>query len=159
MMRTYLFNDLSNFICLAEENFWDMTAKLCEINYELMDAYDAALTHLNTIEYHTLLNRFKDYCYGQVTLLNFLLKNNHKETINGASGQCYLNKGKVIINYLNCEKAILSALHNSEADVGNFYERTMICSDKVAEADEILAKGLAASTHHCQWLASRLSLL
>lgn len=158
-MRTYLLHDLNNFIYLTEENFWDMISKLCEINYELTEAYDAALNHLNTLKYGTILHRFKNYCQSQIILLNFLLKNNHKKMITQPSGECYLTKGKVILNHLNCEKAILSALHSNELDACYFYERTMICGDKIPEADDTLTKGLMATTHHAKWLESQVNQL
>jgi len=135
-------------------NFESALKELVELDYDAIEAYEAAINRLENGRYKDVLNGFKADHQRHVTDLSGLLKKHNQEPPTGPSiGKQWLTKGKVVLANLVGDDAILAAMSSNEDDTNTAYERMNERLDKWEDAVEILKRGLTDEKRHKAWLA------
>ncbi|ABE05225.1 DUF2383 domain-containing protein [Rickettsia bellii] len=78
-----------------QNNFVDGIKELVELDYDAIEAYEAAINRITDENYKTQLQRFKEDHERHVKELNELLSKHKEDEITGPSSKQWLTKGKV----------------------------------------------------------------
>lgn len=141
----------------TQDKFVDALYELCELDFDAMEAYQAAIDRLDDEEYSNQLQRFKADHARHVKEISAILTHHQAKVPTGPSSRNLLTKGKVILANLFGDEAILSAMLTNEQDTNLAYERLNARIDEWADAKDILSKGLADERRHKAWLESILN--
>ncbi|HJD65028.1 MAG TPA: PA2169 family four-helix-bundle protein [Rickettsia endosymbiont of Diachasma alloeum] len=90
-----------------QNNFVDAIKELVELDYDAIEAYEAAINRITDENYKTQLQRFKEDHERHVKELNELLLQHKEEKVTGPSSKQWLTKGKVVLATQISDKAIL----------------------------------------------------
>lgn len=99
-----------------QNNFVDAIKELVELDYDAIEAYEAAINRITDENYKTQLQRFKEDHERHVKELNELLSKHKEEEITGPSSKQWLTKGKVVLATQIGDRAILHAMLSNEED-------------------------------------------
>lgn len=126
---------------------------LLELDYDAIEAYDAAINRLENADYKAKLTDFKgDHQRHTNELTAILIKHSENAPTGPSIGKQWLTKGKVVLANLIGDKAILAAMRSNEIDTNTAYERINDYSDKWPDSIDILKAGLADERKHKAWL-------
>jgi hypothetical protein len=132
------------------------TQDLLELDYDAIEAYDAAINRLENQLYKDKMAEFKADHLRHVRELTAFLEDNEEEAPEGPSGKQWLTKGKVIIANLLGDNAILAAMRSNEVDTNTAYERMTQRDDLVPELVLIIKRGFEDEKRHKAWLEATL---
>ena len=136
-------------------NFVKALKELVELDYDAVEAYEAAINRLGEATYIEKLKEFKEDHLRHIEELSGLLKDHNEEPPTGPSlAKQWLTKGKVILANLVGDDATLSAMSSNETDTNKAYERMQDYQDIWEEAVDILKRGLEDERRHKAWLDS-----
>jgi len=136
----------------TQQDFHKALYELCELDFDTVRAYKAALERLGNEEYKAQLRAFmKDYLQHIEDVTNLLERHNVKAPI-GPSSKQILTEGKVIFANIFGDAAILKAIFDVEVDTNTAYERLLNRQDKWIDADDILNRGLNDAQFHKSWI-------
>ncbi len=138
----------------TQEHFKDALYELCELDYDAIEAYEAAINRVDNAEYRSKLTEFKNDHQRHVQEITALLESHQEKAPDGPSLKQLLTQGKVVLANMLGDEAILKAMISNEVDTNTAYER--INSHKYIWPDsvEILSRGWADERRHKQWLES-----
>lgn len=139
-----------------QSDFGDALNELLELDYDAVEAYQAAIDRLETPGHISKLTEFMGDHKRHITELTELLKKENKKPSTGPSGKQWLTKGKVVLANLVGEKTILSAMHSNEEDTNTAYNTMNDRTDKWPDSVSIISKGLEDERRHKAWLESIL---
>lgn len=138
-----------------QSDFTAALKDLVELDFDAVEAYEAAINRLNNAEYKSKLTEFKSDHERHITELSGVLKNHGEEAPTGPSiGKQWIAKGKVILAEIIGDNGILVAMKTNEMDTNIAYERMNAREDKWLEAVYILQRGLEDEKKHKSWLES-----
>ena len=141
-----------------QENFTEALKALLELEYAAADAYETAVTRLESQEYKIKLESFKKDHERHIEEVSSLLRDHHHEIPEkSVVGKQLLTTGKVVIANLIGDNAILQAMVSNEIDTNTAYERMQNHEDKWPEAEDIIDRGLQDERMHKEWLEKTLS--
>lgn len=129
---------------------------LIELDFDAIEAYEAAINRLEKAEYKAKLTAFKGDHENHVRDVTQLLQQRQIEAPTGPCGKQWLTKGKVILANMMGDEAILGAMLSNEQDTNTAYERMNSHDDKWPESATILMRGLADEKKHKAWLEAVL---
>ncbi len=135
-----------------QENFSDAIKALVELDYDAIEAYEAAINRLKSENYKSQLEKFKKDHQRHIKKLNELLTEHGEDTINSPSSKQWLAKGKVVLGGLLDDTSILQAMRTNEEDTNVAYERVGSHKGKWEDANDILKDGLEDEKRHKKWL-------
>ncbi|WP_032114209.1 DUF892 family protein [Candidatus Paracaedibacter symbiosus] len=136
-----------------QANFEDALKDLIELDYDAVEAYDAAINRLENQEFKEKLNIFKaDHEWHIQELTNVLKKRNIDPPSGPSTGKQWLTKGKVVLANLIGDNVILRAMISNEIDTNTAYERISLREDMWSEAKDIIRRGLEDEKRHKKWL-------
>ncbi|WP_419419036.1 DUF892 family protein [Legionella sp. D16C41] len=138
----------------TQEHFQDALYALCELDYDAIEAYEAAINRVDSAEYRSRLNEFKNDHQRHVQEITALLESHQVEAPNGPSAKRLLTQGKVVLANLLGDEAILKAMISNEIDTNTAYERINSHKNIWPDAVEIVSRGWADERRHKQWLES-----
>ncbi|KEI34608.1 DUF2383 domain-containing protein [Allofrancisella frigidaquae] len=142
----------------TQSNFAKALTELAELDFDAIEAYEAAINRLKNINYKEQLQHFKQEHEKHVRDLNEILLLHDHERVTGPSMKQWLTKGKVVIsNITGDDIGILQAMITNEEDTNTAYERMLDRQDKWSDAVEVLEKGLKDERHHKQWLKETIA--
>ena len=126
---------------------------LIELDYDAVEAYEAAINRLDNEDYKKALTEFKQDHERHISELSDLLREHGETPPKGASiGKQWLTKGKVLLGNIIGDDAILAAMKSNEIDTNTAYERMSI-HDKIWDnAKDIIKAGLEDERRHKDWL-------
>ncbi|STX29520.1 Uncharacterized conserved protein [Legionella beliardensis] len=136
----------------TQEHFHDALYELCELDYDAIEAYEAAINRLDNADYRTKLTEFKNDHQRHVQEITSLLKSHQAKVPDGPSAKQLLAQGKVVLANMFGDEAILKAMLSNEVDTNTAYERMNSHKNKWPEAAEILSRGWNDEKRHKQWL-------
>lgn len=140
-----------------QSEFSEALKDLLELDYDAIEAYEAAITRLDNQDYKENLRKFKEDHERHVKELSTLLGANGIEYPTTPSGKQWLTKGKVIIANIISDRAILMAMRDNENDTNTAYKRMCDRDDIWEDAKEILQRGKQDEHNHKEWLEKELS--
>jgi rubrerythrin len=131
--------------------------ELIELDYDAVEAYEAAINRLDNQDYKEKLSEFKKDHQRHIQELSILLGQHQiTEIPSGPSTiKQWLAKGKVVLAELVGDSAILAAMKSNEIDTNTAYERFSAREDLWADARPIILRGLEDEKRHKAWLETR----
>lgn len=135
-----------------QTDFAKALKELVELEYEALEAYEAAINRIESANYKQGLVNAKAEHKSQVSDLTQLLTSKGIEAPRGPSGTQLISIGKVAIANLFGDNAILKAIIQLEEDINTAYKRMTEHDQKFIEAEKMLTTGLANENRHITWL-------
>ncbi len=140
-----------------QDDFGSALKSLVELEYDAVEAYDAALNRLDNKEYKMSVASFMEDHMRHIKEVSELLKKHNEASPSGPSlAKQWITKGKVVLGNLVGDTAILMALRSNEIDTNTAYERLKIHEHIWSDAKEIVTRGLLDEHRHKKWLESVL---
>ena len=140
-----------------QTEFVNALQDLLELEFDAVEAYDAAINRLEDEHYKSKLREFRGEHRVHIRELSAILQKHGKSVPTGPSGKQWLTKGKVVLGSLMGDNSILSAMRSNEVDTVTAYERLNEYNDKWPDSVEILKRGLNDERKHKAWLESVIS--
>ncbi|RZI45260.1 DUF2383 domain-containing protein [Candidatus Finniella inopinata] len=136
----------------TQSDFVKALKELIELDYDAVEAYQAAINRLDNTTYIEKLESFKADHQRHITELSILLKKHSEDAPTGPSlAKQWLTKGKVVLANLVGDNTILSAMRSNEEDTNKAYERMQNYPDMWQDGIEILKRGLEDERRHKAW--------
>lgn len=136
----------------TQGNFERALKELVELDYDAVEAYEAAISRLENEEYKKTLRGFKDDHQRHIEEVSALLKKHDTEPPTGPDmSKQWLAKGKVVLANLVGNHAILTAMRSNEDDTNTAYERMNAHVEKWEDVGDILRRGLEDEKRHKAW--------
>lgn len=139
-----------------QENIIDAIKSLIELDFDAIEAYDAAINRLENELYKKAMKEFKADHERHVRELRAYLKTQNEKAPNEADFKSLLTQGKVAIAALVSEKAILKAMQSNEEDTNAAYECISKHSGVTSPLADILKRGLEDEQKHYRWIDNTL---
>ncbi len=137
-----------------QSEFKKALQELLELDYDAIEAYEAAINRIKDNVFKSKLNDFKMDHQNHIVAISSLLRSHNEEVPTGPDSKQWLTKGKVVLAGLMGDKAILSAMLTNEEDTNTAYERMLGRQDVWNEARTVLENGLQDERRHKNWLES-----
>jgi uncharacterized protein (TIGR02284 family) len=131
-----------------------MLEHLMTLDYDAIDAYQAAIERLDNDEYASVLVQFKGDHERHVTELGPIVTQLGGEPPSGPGAKSFLTAGKVKLANLMGDEAILRAMKTNESDTNTAYEKAL--AKAPIEAREVLQRGREDERRHLEWLVSTI---
>lgn len=133
----------------TQDSFAGVIKELIELDYDAVEAYEAAINRLNSEAYKKQLSIFMEDHKRHIKELSELLTQHKEEAPQGPSTlKQWLAKGKVVIANIIGDAAILTAMISNEEDTNTAYERVNAREDKWEDSQEIIKRGLEDERRH-----------
>lgn len=140
----------------TQNSFSDAVKALMELDYDAIEAYEAAINRLENQNFINKMEEFKRDHERHVRDLTALIRDHDETPPEGPSMKQWITKGKVVVAELLGDKAILEAMHSNELDTNTAYDRLFGRTDLWENARETLRKGVEDERRHKQWLESTI---
>lgn len=142
----------------TQDDFVDALRALCELDFDAILAYEAAIERLDNPEFKIKLREFCEDHRRHTREINELLTKHAHEAVEGAdSTKSLLAKGKVVLADMVGDNAILKAMKTNEDDTNTAYERLVNHANKWLDAELILNNGLADERRHREWIERNIT--
>lgn len=135
----------------TQSTFHEALYALCELDYDAVEAYKAAINRLENDKYKQKLSEFMNDHLQHVEAINRVLNKHECETPQGPDFKKYLTQGKIILANLVGDDMILQAMLTNELDTNTAYERLVHFIPQWDDAQPILSKGLDDEKKHKIW--------
>lgn len=140
----------------TQDEFVDALFELCELDYDAVEAYQAAINRLDDDSYKIQLSKFKTDHERHIREISAILSKHNAKVPDGPSAKHFLTQGKMVLANLFGDEAILKAMLSNEQDTNLAYERLNSRKDEWDDAKEILQRGLEDEHHHKSWIEQAL---
>jgi uncharacterized protein (TIGR02284 family) len=137
----------------------DLLHRLTELDYDAIEAYQAALLRFEDTRYRSRMSSFEQDHTRHVHELSVLLRAMDREPPEGPDMKKYLSTGKVVIAGLINDRAILMAMITNEDDINVAYERAVARTDLSVEIRDLLERHLSDERRHREWFREQLATL
>ena len=129
---------------------------LIELDYDAIEAYDAAISRVKSEAYRAKLTEFRDDHQRHTVTLSRVLRDSGQEPPSGPDLKRILTQGKVIVAGLAGDRAILFAMKTNETDTNVAYERATTNDVVPPTVKELLRQNLADERRHRAWMEEQL---
>jgi rubrerythrin len=133
-----------------------LVKNLIELDYDAIEAYDAAISRLTNQSHRAQLQEFRDDHERHVDELSRVLRDGGRTPPKGPDFKRLLTEGKVVLAGLVSDRAILYALKTNENDTNVAYERASRNEAVPPQIRALLRASLADERRHRSWLAQQL---
>jgi uncharacterized protein (TIGR02284 family) len=134
----------------------ELLDQLILLDYDAIEAYRAAVTHIKDSMDRSQLARFMADHERHVADLAALVEGMGGRAPSGPDFKQVLTKGKVLVGSVLGDRAILRAMKTNEDETNRAYERAAARSDLPQAVMEIVQKNLADERRHRAWIVERL---
>lgn len=141
----------------TESNLVDTLNNLIELDYDAIEAYDAAIDRIDSAEYKARLKEFRDDHARHTRDLAAAVKELGGKPAQQGGAKSLLTRGKVMMADLLGDGAILQAMRSNENDTNTAYERAVKAAEGNPAAAAALQSGLADERRHRAWIEQALS--
>jgi len=138
----------------TQSDFAAALKDLLELDYDAIEAYEAAINRLEDAEYKSKLTGFKEDHQRHTREITALLQAHGEEAPTGPSSKQWLTKGKVVLAQIVGDGGILAAMQTNEVDTNTAYQRMNEHEHKWLDATDLLSRGLKDEKRHKAWLES-----
>lgn len=132
-----------------------MLEHLMALDYDAIDAYQAAIERLSNDEYVSVMQQFKGDHERHITELGPIVTQLGGHPPDGPGAKSLLAAGKVKLAKVMGDEAILRAMRTNESDANTAYEKAL--SKSPPEAREVLQRGREDERRHLEWINSTLA--
>jgi len=139
-----------------QKNIEDAVQNLIELDYDAVEAYEAAINRLENSKYKSQLQIFCEDHKRHIQDLSEVMQAHNIVLKKTPSAKQWLTKGKVVLANLMGDKAILEAMLSNEEDTNTAYRAMNERSDLWQDLGAILKRGLKDEQKHKAWLESAL---
>lgn len=139
-----------------QTNFMSALKQLIELDYDAIEAYDAAINRLESENYKSVLKGFKADHQRHINEISKFLEDRQEVPPSGPTLKRVLTQGKVVLANLIGDKTILRAMRSNEIDTNTAYGRITNYEDTPSEIQEILKRGLLDEKRHLAWIEQTL---
>jgi uncharacterized protein (TIGR02284 family) len=142
----------------TEDNAIEMLEHLIALDYDAVEAYQAAIERLDNKDYQASLAAFKADHQRHVRELSPVVQQLGGTPPTGPdSSKGLMAQGKVAMADLIGDKAILEAMRTNEDDTNTAYQRAM--EKAPAEVLDIVTRGREDERRHCEWILTTLKAI
>jgi rubrerythrin len=140
-----------------QENIIDAIKSLIELDFDAIEAYDAAINRLENELYKKAMKEFKSDHERHIRELRQYLEANNEEAPLEADIKSILTQGKVAIAALVGDKTVLRAMKSNEEDTNAAYECMIKHRGVSGQLADILKRGLEDERKHYRWIDNTLN--
>ena len=133
-----------------------LVKNLIELDYDAIQAYEAAIARLTREGQRRQLMEFRDDHQRHIEELSRVLRDGGRTPPKGPDLKRLLMEGKVVLAGLVSERAILYALKSIAKDTNVAYERASRSDAVPLQLRELLRASLADERRHRGWLEEQL---
>ena len=140
-----------------QTSFIEAIKELIELDYDAVEAYEAAINRLEHSDYKNKLKTFKEDHQRHIQELSEFLARCGEEAPEASDNtKGLLAQGKVVLSSILGDSNILKAMLSNERDTNEAYERINSRVTKALDPTlvRVLAKGLEDEKKHKEWLKS-----
>lgn len=138
----------------SEDNPVEMLEHLMALDFDAIEAYQAAIDRIDDEHYRLRLSEFKADHQRHVDELGPVIRQLGGTPPSGSGAKSILTQGKVFMANLGGDEAILRAMKTNEDDTNQAYEQALRKSPP--EAKEILQRGREDERRHWEWIVATL---
>ena len=138
----------------TEDNPVEMLEHLMALDFDAIEAYNAAIERLENDQWKAQLATFRSDHERHTHELAPLIRAMGGNPPSGPGAKAMLTQGKVRLANLMGDEAILKAMKTNEDDTNTAYERAL--AHCPPDACEMLARGLDDEHRHREWLIATL---
>jgi rubrerythrin len=139
--------------------FLDALKELVELDYDAVEAYDAAINRIQNTVYKNQLKNFKEDHQRHIKELNELLTKHGESQVTSPGLKQWITKGKIILADIMGDKAILQAMKTNEEDMNVAYEAVNKHDEIWPDAVNALSRGLEDEKRHKKWIEESLATI
>lgn len=136
-----------------------LLSHLIELDFDAIDAYQAAIDRLDDFLHQQQLRGFLADHERHVRELSDLVARAGVDAPTKGDLKRVLTRGKVVIGQLVGDRGILLAMKSNEDDTNHTYEHAVRRHDLTLEVRETLQRNLSDERRHRAWLEDRLNQL
>ena len=133
--------------------------KLVELDFDAIEAYEAAIERLDDDAGKKALAAFKADHERHVRELGGALRDMGFDPPEQGDFRRMLAKGKVVLGTIAGDRGILMAMKANEDDTNAAYERVAQRNDLAPEVKALIEKNLADERRHRDWIEQRLDVV
>jgi rubrerythrin len=133
--------------------------ELVKLDYDAIEAYDAAIERLEDRAYAEKLAEFREDHVRHTENLGNILRNLDEKVPDGPDLKMILTEGKVVIAGMGGDKAILRAMQANEKVTNTAYEKALEANGMDAAARGTLEHNLADERRHKAWIDAQIERL
>lgn len=133
--------------------------ELVKLDYDAIEAYDAAIERLDDRASQEKLAEFRDDHVRHTANLGGLLQGLGADVPDGPDAKRLLTEGKVVIAGLGGDKAVLRAMQANEKVTNETYEKAQKLDGLDAATRDTLAANFEDEKRHKAWIESRINQL
>lgn len=126
--------------------------ELVSLDYDAIEAYDAAIERLETPTFAERLREFRQDHVRHTENLGSLLRKLNEDVPKGPDMKRMLTEGKVVIAGLGGDKAVLRAMQANEKVTNKAYEKALEANGADAATRDTLMKNLEDERRHKAWI-------
>lgn len=141
----------------TESNLVDTLNNLIQLDYDAIDAYDAAIDRLDSAEYKERLKEFRADHARHTRDLGAVVRELGGKPAQQGGAKSMLTRGKVMMADLMGDGAILQAMKSNEDDTNTAYDRAVKGAEGNPAAASALRAGLEDERRHRAWIEQALS--
>ncbi len=141
----------------SQPNLMDAINALIELDFDAVEAYQAAIDRLSGPDDKRNLAMFKGDHERHTRDLAEQARRLGGEPKQSGDFKAVLTKGKVILASISGPKAILTAMRTNEDDTNKAYENAVSRTDLDEPLREVLHKNLSDERRHRAWIVQRLA--
>jgi rubrerythrin len=140
-----------------QEDFAKVLAELVELDYDAVEAYDAAINRVKNEKYKVVFKEFRSDHAKHIGELNAILVNHGQKAVSGPSMvKQWITKGRVVMANMIGDENILKAMYENEKDTNAAYGKANDHKSKWVDAEEVVSKGLSDERKHKEWLEQQI---
>lgn len=141
---------------MSKDEAVQLLEHLVALDYDAIEAYQAALEHVDDDSLRGALEDFKRDHERHIAELRPVVAGMGGEAPDSRDFQGMLNKGKVTLAELAGDAAVLKAVHSSAEKAHEAYAHAAGQPELPDEVHEILARSREDEHRHREWLAAKL---
>jgi uncharacterized protein (TIGR02284 family) len=141
----------------TESDLVDMLNNLIQLDYDAIDAYDAAIDRVASPEYKARLREFRDDHARHTRDVGAVVTKLGGTPARQGGAKSMMTRGKVMLADLMGDSAILQATKSNEEDTNTAYERAVKAGEGTPAAIAPLRAGLEDERRHRAWIEQALS--
>jgi len=147
---------ITTFVGLQRE-YSSAIYQLIELDYDAIEAYQAAIGSLSNPFYKEKFNEFLEDHMRHTRNLTELLKNHFEVAPSGSDFKKILTQGKVYLGSIVGDRGILAAMLSNEEETNTAYERIFLRDDQWEGSREIIRQNFEDEKRHALWIQQTLS--
>lgn len=140
-----------------ETVFLETLNNLIELDFDAVEAYQAAIDRLDDVTAKEQLRQFMGDHQRHTRDLSEIVRELGGTPPTQGDFKRFLTKGKVVIAELAGDKGILQAMKSNEDDTNTAYERALKRNDVQPRAQDVLQRNLEDERRHRAWIEERLA--